>query len=117
MGYMQDHPLERGVTAATTMELDPEVRQAVRAPVHRLYTQGLRPLLRRAVARGDLAADADVDALIAMLVLLLPHLAIAPFEPGLDIGVPLYGKGTRARATAARRLVSTVFGASLVGTR
>ena len=115
MSYMQDHPLERGVTAATTMELDPEVRQAVRAPVHRLYAQGLRPLLRRAVEQGDLAAGADLDALIALLVLLLPHLAIAPFEPGLDIGVPLYGKGARARGTAARRLISTVFGPALVG--
>src|ERR1700760_1263678 len=27
--YMQQHPLERGVTAATTMELDPQVRKAV----------------------------------------------------------------------------------------
>ena len=42
--YMGSHPLERGLTAATTMELDPDVRAAVRAPVHRLYAQGLRPL-------------------------------------------------------------------------
>src|SRR5690348_16501817 len=48
MDYMAAHPLERGVTAATTMELDPEVRRAVREPVHRLYAQGLRPLLEAA---------------------------------------------------------------------
>jgi AcrR family transcriptional regulator len=109
MDYMARHPLERGVTAATTMELDPQVRQAVRAPVHRLYAQGLRPLLRRATARGDLPAGTDVDALVAVLVLLLPHLALAPFEPGLDAGVALHGKGPRARRTAAQRLLAVVF--------
>src|ERR1700743_3724791 len=31
MDYMARHPLERGVTAATTMELDPHIRSAVRA--------------------------------------------------------------------------------------
>src|SRR4051812_29766873 len=74
--YMASHPLERGVTAATTMELDPQVRQAVRAPVHRLYAQGLRPLLQAGVDAGDLRADADLDALLSLLVLLLPHLAL-----------------------------------------
>src|SRR3954471_797146 len=49
MDYMAEHPLERGVTAATTMELDPQVRTAVRAPTHRLYAQGLRPMLNSAV--------------------------------------------------------------------
>src|SRR5579859_7499785 len=61
--YMDTHPLERAVTAATTMELDPEVRQAVREPVHRLYAQALRPLLGDAISGGELAADTDIDAL------------------------------------------------------
>ena len=97
MDYMAGHPLERGVTAATTMELDPVIRQAVRAPVHRLYAQGLRPLLESAIATGAAPADPDVDALVSLLVLLLPHLALAPFEPGLDAGLALYG------TTGARR--------------
>jgi AcrR family transcriptional regulator len=114
IGYMASHPLERGVTAATTLELDPQVRQAVRAPVHRLYAQALRPLLDTAVARGELAATSDLDAVLSMLILLLPHLALAPFEAGLDAVLPLHGTSGRRRSATARRLVSTVFGACLV---
>lgn len=115
MDYMAGHPLERGVTAATTMELDPDVRLAVREPVHRLYAQGLRPLLVDAVHRGELAPNADLDALISLLVLLLPHLALAPFEPGLDAGIPLFATGRQDRDAAARRLVDTVFAPALIG--
>ncbi|MFN2559941.1 MAG: TetR/AcrR family transcriptional regulator [Jatrophihabitans sp.] len=106
--YMASHPLERGVTAATTMELDPQVREAVRAPVHRLYAQGLRPLLQAGVDAGELRADADLDSLLSLLVLLLPHLALAPFEPGLDAGLPLYGTRAGTRSRRARRLVNTL---------
>jgi AcrR family transcriptional regulator len=117
IGYMATHPLERGVTAATTMELDPDVRRAVREPVHRLYAQGLRPLLEGAVASGDLARDADLDALLSLLVLVLPHLALAPFEPGLDAALVLHGTKGRARSTAARRLVSALLGPHLAEVR
>src|SRR5581483_203138 len=107
MQYMADHPLERAVTAATTMELDPEIRRVIREPVHRLYVQGLRPLLDEAVAAGDIAADADLDALLTLLILLLPHLALAPFEPGLDSALPLYEQAREERVVRARRLVET----------
>ena len=109
MDYMAAHPLERGVTAATTMELDPDIRRAVREPVHRLYAQGIRPLLQSAIDAGELAADADVDALLSMLVLLLPHLALAPTEPGLDSGLALYSTRRPERSRRARRLVATIF--------
>ena len=104
--YMEAHPLERGVTAATTMELDADVRAAVRAPVHRLYAQGLQPLLRAAADRGEVRND--VDALLSLLVLLLPHLALAPFEPGLDAGITLYGVSPRTRTARVRRLLQLV---------
>ena len=114
MQYMADHPLERAVTAATNLELDPQIRQAIREPVHRLYSVALRPMLDEAVATGELRADTDLDALLALLILLLPHLALAPFEPGLDAALPLYAEPATVRAERARRLVSTVFAASLV---
>ncbi|WP_375492025.1 TetR/AcrR family transcriptional regulator [uncultured Jatrophihabitans sp.] len=113
IAYMGKHPLERGVTAATTMELDPAVRQAVREPVHRLYAQGLRPLLDAAVRSGELRATTDVDALLSMLVLLLPHLAIAPYEPGLDAALVLHDTSGRVRSQRARRLVDTLFAGAL----
>jgi AcrR family transcriptional regulator len=103
--YMDEHPLERAVTAATTMELDPQVREAVRTPTHRLYARGLRPLLAAGVERAEFRADADLDALLSLFVLLLPHLALAPFEPGLDAGVTLHGTRGRRRSEHARRLV------------
>ena len=115
IAYMAEHPLERAVTAATTMELDPEVRNAVRAPVHRLYAQGLRPLLTAAVERGEFRADADLDALLSLFVLLLPHLALAPFEPGLDAGVVLHGTAGRRRSEHARRLVGTLLSGVTAG--
>jgi AcrR family transcriptional regulator len=114
MEYMGDHPLERGITAATTMELDPEIRRAVREPVHRLYAKGVRPVLETAVQRGELTAHTDVDALVSLLVLLLPHLALAPFEPGLDAALPLYRTTGEQRSVGARRLVSALLAPSLV---
>ena len=106
--YMAVHPLERAVTAATTMELDPAVRKAVREPVHRLYAKGVRPLLDAAVTRGEFRADADLDALLSLLVLVLPHLALAPFEPGLDAALELPGTDGAERSERARRLVETL---------
>jgi hypothetical protein len=108
IAYMAEHPLERAVTAATTMELDPDVRQAVREPVHKLYAKGLRPLLEAAVDSGEFRADADLDALVSLLVLVLPHLALAPFEPGLDAALELHGTDGRVRLERARRLVETL---------
>ncbi|MGH3626126.1 MAG: TetR/AcrR family transcriptional regulator [Sciscionella sp.] len=106
--YMDTHPMERAVTAATTMELNPDVRRAVREPVHRLYARGLRPLLESAIASGELAPDTDVDALLSLLVLVLPHLALAPFEPGLDAALVLYGTTGTARSAAASRMISAL---------
>jgi len=108
IGYMAAHPLERAVTAATTMELDPAVRRAVREPVHRLYAKGVRPLLEEAVARGEFRPDADLDALLSLLVLVLPHLALAPFEPGMDAALELHGTDGATRAERARRLIETL---------
>jgi AcrR family transcriptional regulator len=116
MDYMAEHPLERAVTAATNMELDPQIRQAIREPVHRLYSVALRPMLSDAVAGGELRPDTDLDALLAVLILLLPHLALAPFEPGLDSALPLFGEPGPVRAERARRLVATAFASSLVDT-
>jgi AcrR family transcriptional regulator len=106
--YMAAHPLERAVTAATTMELDPDVRRAVREPVHKLYAQGLRPLLQAAVDSGEFRADTDVDALLSLLVLVLPHLALAPFEPGLDAALALHATRGATRSKRARRMVETL---------
>lgn len=114
IAYMAANPLDRSVTAATTMELDPHVRRAVRSPVQRLFALGLRPLFEHAVRDGHLRPDTDVDALLALTALLMPHLALAPFEPGLDIAVPLHGSSRAVRVAHTRRLVDAVFAGAVV---
>ncbi|MFE2302576.1 TetR/AcrR family transcriptional regulator [Streptomyces sp. NPDC059445] len=106
--YFAGHPLERGVTAATNMELDPAVRNAVRAPVQDLYLAGLRPLVERAVETGDLRKGADVDALLSLLLVLLPHLALAAHTPGFEGPVRLAGEHPEVRRANIARLVGPV---------
>ncbi|GAA1661152.1 TetR/AcrR family transcriptional regulator [Fodinicola feengrottensis] len=109
MRYYDEHPLERGVTAATNLELDPQVRVAVREPVNRIYVAALHPFADRARERGELHPEADLDAFVALLVILLPHFALAPHLPGLDVSVRLYGVSDEERTDAARRLLLGIF--------
>ncbi|MGW1070838.1 TetR/AcrR family transcriptional regulator [Streptomyces aureus] len=106
LDYFAGQPLERGVTAATNMEMDPAVRNAIRVPVNAIYLSGLRPLLEQAVATGDLRKDADLDALLALLLVLLPHLALVPHVPGLDDPLPLTGIHAEVRRENLGRLVA-----------
>ncbi|MGW0877744.1 TetR/AcrR family transcriptional regulator [Streptomyces sp. NPDC002740] len=106
LDYFAGQPLERGVTAATNMEMDPAVRDAVRVPVNALYLAGLRPLLERAVTGGNLRKDADLDALLSLLLVLLPHLAILPHVPGPDSPLPLTSVHPQVRRENLERLVT-----------
>lgn len=89
--FFATHPLERGVVAATHLEIDPQVRTAVHAPARRMYTADVTALAQQAVQRGDFRADARPDLFASLVSVLLPHLAVAPFEPGFEGPVPLYG--------------------------
>lgn len=105
MVFFAEHPADRGVIAAVNLELDPAVRTAVLGPVHERYRDAVLPHLRRAREHGTLHAGADLEALLALLLVLLPHLALAPFEPGIDGALGLYGKDAgEFRAQAARLL-------------
>ncbi|MFE6822068.1 TetR/AcrR family transcriptional regulator [Streptomyces sp. NPDC057690] len=106
LDYFAGQPLERGVTAATNMEMNPAVRDAVRVPVNAIYLAGLRPLLERAVAAGSLRKDADLDALLSLLLVLLPHLALLPHVPGLDSPLPLTAVHPQVRRENLERLVT-----------
>jgi AcrR family transcriptional regulator len=105
VAYFAEHPLERGVTAATNLEVDPQVRQAVREVAHRHYLEVLMPLLADARAHGDLAPDVDVDVLAAYLLLLFPHLAIAPWLPALDPVLGVHGADAQELSEVIVRLV------------
>jgi len=108
VGYFYDHPRDRALTAATNLEHDAPARAAVRATVNRHYLEVLTPLVDLAHDSGQLRPDTDRDALIALLLLLLPHLALAPHVQGLD---PVLGLEEGERKTAidqGRRMLRLV---------
>ncbi|WP_285730632.1 TetR/AcrR family transcriptional regulator [Nocardiopsis sp. ATB16-24] len=108
VGYFHDHPRDRALTAATNLEPDALARAAVRDTVNRHYLEVITPLVELAHDSGQLRADTDRDALIALLLLLLPHLALAPHVNGLD---PVLGlqEGDRDHATVqARRMLRLI---------
>jgi AcrR family transcriptional regulator len=107
--YFAAHPLERGVVAATHLEIDPEVRAAVHEPARRLYAAEIASLARQAVARGDFGPGANPDAFAALAAVLLPHLAVAPFEPGFEGPVPLYGLEGEELHARVRELASGLY--------
>jgi|SRR5581483_3106545 len=109
--YYARHPLELSLTAAANLELDPDSRTAVRAVVNRHYIEFLRPLIERGQASGQLCADADIDAFLALLMLVLPHLVIAAGNPELDA---LLGLG-RGRLSDGERAVDRLVNALRTG--
>jgi hypothetical protein len=63
-------------------------------------------LLADARAAGALRPDADSEAFLALLMLVLPHLAIAPNHPGLDPVFGLDAAGPKKRGATAERLTA-----------
>lgn len=99
--YFAEHPVELAVTAAVNLEPDIAARSAVRQVVNRHYLEVLRPLVVDGQINGDIRPDADLDALLALLLLLFPHMALAPMSPGLD---PLLGLGASDAGVAGRAI-------------
>ena len=112
--YFADNPGDRAMTAAVNLEPEPATRTAVRVAVNRHYVGALTPLLDGARESGALRPDADADAFLALLMLVLPHLAIAPQHPELDPVLGLDDRSPRKRRAAADRfndVFRTAFGA------
>jgi AcrR family transcriptional regulator len=59
VAYFADHPHERALHAAASLEVDTDARISVRSVIHRHYLEVLRPLVRDAQVRGDFRHDAD----------------------------------------------------------
>ncbi|WP_110239474.1 TetR/AcrR family transcriptional regulator [Nocardioides gilvus] len=111
--YFHTHPLELAMTAAVNLEPDQSARLVVRQVVNEHYAAVLRPLLSDARDQGHLRPDADVEAFLALLLLLLPHIALAPHNPGLDPVLGLSSTDRDERLAAIDRLVTvleTAFG-------
>lgn len=103
--YYATHPSELALTAAANLEIDPDSRSAVRTVVNRHYLDVLRPLVEDGLRTGQLDPDADVDAFLALLMLVLPHLAIAARNPDLDALLGLGQGEVAAGEQAVDRLV------------
>jgi AcrR family transcriptional regulator len=114
VGYFADHPRERALHAAASFEVDTDARISVRTVIHRHYLEVLRPLVRDARARGDLRADSDIDALLSLLLMVFPHLALAPFVRGVDPILGLDEPTPEQPALAVRRLVAVLSAAFAV---
>jgi len=114
VGYFADHPRERALHAAASFEVDTDARISVRTVIHRHYLEVLRPLVRDARARGDLHADSDTDALLSLLLMVFPHLALAPFVRGVDPILGLDEPTPEQPALAVRRLVAVLSAAFAV---
>jgi AcrR family transcriptional regulator len=108
VAYYADHPRERALHAAATLEVDTDARISVRSVIHRHYLEVLRPLVHVAHTRGDLCADADTDALLSLLLLIFPHLALAPYMRGLDPILGLDEPSPEQPALAVRRLIAVL---------
>lgn len=103
--YFFGHPVDLALTAAANLEPDRSARPAVRAAAAHEYESMLRPLIQLAAQSGQLVAGADEDALLAHLLLLLPHLALAPHVEGLDSVLGLEGAGVDRAIVGADRLL------------
>ncbi|MEZ0365379.1 TetR family transcriptional regulator [Mycobacterium sp. pUA109] len=108
VAYFADHPRERALHAAASLEVDTDARISVRSVIHRHYLEVLRPLVRAAQDRGDLRADSDTDALLSLLLLIFPHLALAPYVRGMDPILGLDEPSPEQPALAVRRLVAVL---------
>jgi AcrR family transcriptional regulator len=107
--YFTDHPIERGITAATNLELDPVVRQTVRTVSQAHYLEVFRPLVAEGIRRGEVTESrAETDALLALLVLVVPHLALSPHLPGLDPVLGMYGRTPEELREPVRKLVAVI---------
>ncbi|CAN3129496.1 HTH tetR-type domain-containing protein [Mycobacterium sp. smrl_JER01] len=108
VAYFAEHPRERALHAAASFEVDTDARVSVRAVVHRHYLEVLRPLVHDARDRGDLRSDSDIDALLSLLLMLLPHLALAPYVRGMDPVLGLDELSPDQPALVVRRYVAVL---------
>jgi len=104
--YFSSHPHELAMTVSINLEPDLSARAAVLQVVNHHIIDVMEPLLREAFRRGALRADADVDAFLAMLLVLLPYVALAPSSPTLDPVLGLGDPDRGERRLAVDRLVA-----------
>lgn len=106
MDYFQVNPHDRALTVRASLELDAVTREAVTDAVDRRHVASLRPRLEAAQAQGWLRHDADLDAFLSFVLLMMPQLAM---EPTLRTVSPVFSSddGSDGR-TGAHRLLAAL---------
>ena len=104
--YFAEHPLERGVVAATNLEIDNSVRLVVRETAEQHYMHVIIPMLKLWRERGEIREDADDDVMLSVLLMILPHLALAPYYDGLDPVFGLRGRDPASQRPIIRRIIA-----------
>jgi AcrR family transcriptional regulator len=104
--FIAEHPLERGITAAGTHEMDPAVAGLVSEATHRQYLQIIEPMLSMWQSSGQIRADADLQVLTCLALLLFQHVALAPYYEGIDPVLNLHGCSIEEQRPVLRQLVA-----------
>lgn len=108
VGYFYEHPTDLALTAAANLEPDRATRAAVRDAAAEHYLGMLRPLVDLAASTGQLREGADREALLALLLLVIPHVALAPHVLGLDAVMGFEATSPAEAAQLADRLLAVL---------
>lgn len=104
--YMAEHPLERSVTAAVNFELDNAVRAVVRDTANQHYLNVIHPILDMWKDRGGLKSDLDLEVVASWIMMLLPHLALAPYYDAVDPVFGLMGRSAEQQRPIIRQIIA-----------
>lgn len=104
--FIAEHPLERGITAAGTHEMDVAVAGLVREATHRQYLQIIEPMLAVWQNIGQIRADADPQVLTFLALTIFQHVALAPYYEGVDPVLNLHGRSVEDQRPVLRQLVA-----------
>lgn len=106
VAYFYDHPMDLALTAAANLEPDRSTRAAVRDAAAEHYLGMLRPLVDLAAETQQFREGADREALLALLLLVIPHIALAPHVVGLDAVMGFEGATPEKATELADRLLA-----------
>lgn len=107
--YFYDNPRDRTLTAAVNLEHDPQALAASRAAVNAHYLEVVGAIVDIGIALGHLREDVDRDALVAIIIALLPHMALSPHIRGLDPVLGNEGASREHAISCAQRLERLYF--------
>ncbi|MBO0842766.1 MAG: TetR/AcrR family transcriptional regulator, partial [Nocardioides sp.] len=112
--FYYDNPRDRMLQIAVTLEHDPHALEAAREGVNRHYRELMGAIIDIGIMLGHLRADIDRDAVVAMCILLEPHIALAPHVRGLDPLLDLEGSTREYAVKTAQRLAHVIIEQYLV---